>query len=273
MTELSPTECPSHLFKDSAIADISIRSADGKVFHLERKYLEINTGGFPSAEFSTQGELIHLTESSTVLEALFRFTYPIIQPDLEGASFEIIAAVAEAAEKYEVFSAMNFCRLRMRQFLPEHAFEILGYAAKHDYHNIIEEAVPHFVRLPLVEVFDQLPTCFFKPWAKYHEAWKAPFDNAFQFLALLGPSSPSGARSIPPLCQACGITLFTIVFELQTLRSLHELNWALAAPPERPRSCLPPRSCGYTILVKQIVTDIAIGIKNIPPFGAFLREN
>jgi len=132
MTELSPKECPSHLcqftpkyssisivlkrvpVKDSAIADVSIGSADGKVFHLQRKYLEATTGGFPSAEFDTQGELIHLTESSIVLEALFRFSYPIKQPDLEDASFEVIAAVAEAAEKYEVFSAMNFCRLRMR---------------------------------------------------------------------------------------------------------------------------------------------------------------
>ena len=102
------------LVNDSAIADVSFRSADGKIFHVQRKYLEVNTGGFPSAEFNTQGELAHLTESSAVLETVFRFTYPIIQPDLEDVGFEFIAAVAEAAEKYEVFSAMNFCRLRLR---------------------------------------------------------------------------------------------------------------------------------------------------------------
>ena len=102
------------LVNDSAIADVSFRSADGKIFHVQRKYLEVNTGSFPSAEFNTQGELVHLTESSAVLEALFRFAYPIIQPNLEDVGFEVIAAVAEAAEKYQVFSAMNFCRLRLR---------------------------------------------------------------------------------------------------------------------------------------------------------------
>jgi hypothetical protein len=51
-----------------------------------------------------------------------------------------------------------------RGFLPEHAVEILGYAAKHDYHNIVEEAVLHSVRLPLLQVFDELPTRFFRPW-------------------------------------------------------------------------------------------------------------
>lgn len=131
MAELSLTECslcqftPKYLSSviakgrlpvpESANTDVSFKSADGKVFYLQKKYLEFNTGGFPYAEFNTQdGEPIQLPESSMVLEALFRFTYPIIQPDLEDTSFEVVAAVADAAEKYVVFSAMNFCRLRMR---------------------------------------------------------------------------------------------------------------------------------------------------------------
>lgn len=109
------TEIGVSVKSELGVTDVSFESADGKVFHLQRKYLEMNTGGFPPTEFDTQGsDPVQLTESSVVLEALFRFAYPVTQPDLEDVSFEVIAAVAEAAEKYIVFSAMNFCRLRMR---------------------------------------------------------------------------------------------------------------------------------------------------------------
>ena len=179
-----------------------------------------------------------------------------------------------------------------RRFLPEHAVEVLGYAAKHDHDNIIEEAIPFSVRLPLVQVFDRLPPCLFRPWVswlyllfvvynlyysdqiQYQEAWKVPFDNAFQFLVLLGPSlgSSRGGKVMIPPCYACGITLFIMVIELQALRSLDELKEALAKPRERARSCVfPDGTCGYHMVVNQITTDIAIGIKNIPPFQSFLR--
>lgn len=108
---------------------------------------------------------------------------------------------------------------------------------------------------------------------KYHEAWKAPFDSAFQSLVLLGSSPRSSARVMLPPCQACSITLFTMVMELQTLQSLDELDQALAKPRERPHSCLDlsSRACGYLLIVEQITTDITIGTKNILPFETFLR--
>jgi len=163
----------------------------------------------------------------------------------------------------------------MRRFLPEHTVRIFGYAAKHDYDNVAEEAVLHTVRLPLVQVFDQihLPTRFFRPWIKYRETWITPFGDAFQQLLLLGTTPHLvGARVMMPPCQSCGITLFTMVMELQTLRSLDELNQALAKPSrERARSGCVFLICGYPTVVKQITTDIKIGIKNIPAFETFLR--
>jgi len=64
-----------------------------------------------------------------------------------------------------------------------------------------------------------------------------------------------------------------MVMELQTPQPLDDLDQALAKPREGSRSCLFPETCGYPTVVKQITTDIAIGINNIPPFGAFLRED
>jgi hypothetical protein len=40
--------------------------------------------------------------------------YPERHPDLESADFEMLEPLAEAAEKYEVFSAMNICKIRIR---------------------------------------------------------------------------------------------------------------------------------------------------------------
>ena len=91
-----------------------MQAADNILLNVHRKYLEAATGAFPGAEFETRGEITNLTETSAVLAILFSFVYPKRHPDLRRVSFDTVAAVAEAAEKYEVFSAMNICQLRMR---------------------------------------------------------------------------------------------------------------------------------------------------------------
>ena len=48
------------------------------------------------------------------LELLFRFCYPDYRPDMEALEFGALALLAEAAEKYQVFSAMGICRICMR---------------------------------------------------------------------------------------------------------------------------------------------------------------
>ena len=58
-------------------------------------------------------EMMNLDEPSDVLEILFQFVYPRRHPSLEDTDFETLAVVAEAAEKYQVFSAMNVCPLRL----------------------------------------------------------------------------------------------------------------------------------------------------------------
>lgn len=74
-------------------------------------------GGFPPVGLTCSpdpDELIHLPESSTTLELLFQFIYPQRHPLLEGIGHDVLNALAEAAEKYEVYGAMGICHLRMR---------------------------------------------------------------------------------------------------------------------------------------------------------------
>jgi hypothetical protein len=89
-------------------------SADGVHFYLHRKNLETNTGGFPPAEIETRDEVVSLTEDSSTLELLFQFIYPAHHPNLVGTPFVTLSWLAEAAEKYEVYSAMNVCNIRMQ---------------------------------------------------------------------------------------------------------------------------------------------------------------
>lgn len=52
-------------------------------------------------------------EGSQVLELLFTFMYPERQPNLKKVGFQVLADLAEAAEKYEVFPAMATCNAHM----------------------------------------------------------------------------------------------------------------------------------------------------------------
>ena len=94
-------------------SDLEIRSADGFIFQLHRVVLGVTTGTFPGSEIDTGGEMVQLTEPANVLAILFAFLYPKAPPDLRGESFEVLAAVAEAVGKYEVFSAVDFCNERL----------------------------------------------------------------------------------------------------------------------------------------------------------------
>ncbi|KAG5651576.1 hypothetical protein H0H81_008159 [Sphagnurus paluster] len=87
---------------------------DDVLFHIHRRNLETNTAAFPPAEFETKGEIVELEENAATLELLFQFIYPQHHPHLDTTPFEVLAPLAEAAEKYEVYAAMNICRVRMK---------------------------------------------------------------------------------------------------------------------------------------------------------------
>ena len=62
---------------------------------------------------SDNSEVVHLDKSSTVLDLLLQFMYHQCQPDLGEINFQMLAELAEAAEKYEVYSAMTVCSMHM----------------------------------------------------------------------------------------------------------------------------------------------------------------
>jgi hypothetical protein len=59
---------------------------------------------------------VPLTESAEVLELLLQFMYRQRQPNLRTIEFTTLAGLAEAAEKYEVFAAIDIC-LRCMEYV------------------------------------------------------------------------------------------------------------------------------------------------------------
>ncbi|KAF8967470.1 hypothetical protein BDZ97DRAFT_522906 [Flammula alnicola] len=203
-------------------ADVTFQSSDGVTFNLHRKNLEAHTGAFPGAEFDTRGEITHLTEEARVLEIVFDFVYPRRHSDLEDKDFDTVAAVAEAVEKYEVFSAMYTCQGRLGNFLPHHAAEILGYAIKHHHPKLVDQAVSYLARSPLVEVQEKLPYNTVLPWSRYYTAWRTIFEKAMQHIDGIPINPICNTHGVT--CVPCRCSLITWVAELEQINTLPGLK-------------------------------------------------
>ncbi|KAF8986309.1 hypothetical protein BDQ17DRAFT_1259751, partial [Cyathus striatus] len=175
----------------AADADVIFRSSDEVLFSIHKKNLEITTGGFPTADFKTNGEAIPLTETSETLGLLFQFVYAKRHPSLADTKFEVLAPLAEAAEKYEVFSATNICHIRMIKQNVEH---IMAYAAKHNYKEVVDAAAPLVVPNSIGDVVRLLPPHQMLAWVS-HSFNKLQLANIINLkYTLLGLLPPAMAR-------------------------------------------------------------------------------
>jgi hypothetical protein len=103
----------------AADADLIFRSCDGRIFNVHKKDFEMHSEGFAAATVASEPssgedpETVTLTETAPVLELLLQYIYRQPQPDLQNVDFEILAGVAEVAEKYQVYSATCLCKILM----------------------------------------------------------------------------------------------------------------------------------------------------------------
>jgi hypothetical protein len=91
-------------------SDITLQSSDAVLFAVHRKNLEMHSEGFFGANgisFPSAHEVVPLSENSAILELLLQFMYRQPQPDMRKVEFHILAGVAEAAEKYQVYCSDN----------------------------------------------------------------------------------------------------------------------------------------------------------------------
>ena len=97
--------------------DVILRSSDGVEYGAHSTNLEIYSGGFPpatSTKTTEPGEIIQMSETSAVLKPLLHYMHNDRQPDSSKITFSVLYPLAEAVEKYMVFSAMEVCKIRMQ---------------------------------------------------------------------------------------------------------------------------------------------------------------
>ncbi|KAJ7582210.1 hypothetical protein C8J56DRAFT_792913, partial [Mycena floridula] len=137
--------------------DILLRSSDGFLIGAHRCNMGRFSDGFPSAEAVTVTsleEIVPLSETKVVLDLLLHFLHPHVLPTCADLEFTTLLPLAYAAEKYQVFSAMLICRVRLseKSHYEAHIAEVLSYAVRHRYTDLVDLVVPSAVKMPLADV-------------------------------------------------------------------------------------------------------------------------
>ncbi|KAF8204527.1 hypothetical protein BJ912DRAFT_938578 [Pholiota molesta] len=180
-----PERTMSALFCDPT-ADITFLSSDHVVFKIHGTHVNSNSAGFAVAENMMIGaDAAQLSEPSKTLEVLFQFIEPppearnYRQPSVLDMEFSLFFDVAEAAEKYVVYGAMNTFATRMQQLLPHHPLKILNHCAKHGYTSLADQAAEHSLSEPLHQVAAKLTAPGVLPrWLTYYKLWRDMASNA-----------------------------------------------------------------------------------------------
>ncbi|KAJ7026037.1 hypothetical protein C8F04DRAFT_878741, partial [Mycena alexandri] len=101
-------------------------------------------------------DVIVLSETSAVLDVLFQYMYRQQQPNLQLVEFLVFAGLAEAAEKYVVYSALPAVMSRVMRYLASHPLQVLDYAARHSHKELANEAACSTLGLMLAEAVKNL---------------------------------------------------------------------------------------------------------------------
>ncbi|KAF9472919.1 hypothetical protein BDN70DRAFT_817966, partial [Pholiota conissans] len=172
-------------------ADTTFVSSDNVLFEIHGSYLTLSTSiGFAKPSGDTMSrDLIHLPESSQVLEALFQFIEPpsdsrnYRQPSVADLSSNLFFEVAEAAEKYIVYAAMNVCITTMRYVLKSDSPEVLNHCYKHGYTNLIDQAASNMLSRSLTEAAIKLTAPgLLQRWTFYYGQWHDAIQDAISKL-------------------------------------------------------------------------------------------
>ncbi|KIM44434.1 hypothetical protein M413DRAFT_442416 [Hebeloma cylindrosporum] len=301
--------------------DLVAQSSDGVVFHLHRKNLELYTdGAFPGLHNSVnrsssraESQIVRLDELSLILEIVFQFLYPRRQPSLKGLDFQTISAVADAVEKYRVFSAMNLCEEALTGYLEDQSMSIFLHALRYRRVNLANQSAVYLSRKPLLSVLDSIPPAITIPWLRYLEAWKSMFDLQLQkleerlgtqfcdTLAVFSRFHPlAGEHS--ELCSPCFCSVTSWISLLQRMDKLSDLKAALIASIEPTRLsrtymfnipgsfsssrdfsslalriqkglCPDCLKAKGCLALPDIATRMLQNIEKLPPFTSFLNED
>jgi len=264
---------------DAEDAEIAFQSSDSVVFKIHRQNLEANSGILSPATLATSiSEVVPLSEDSATLELLFQYIYPRRQPLLDGIEFTLLASLAEAAEKYEVFPAMTVCYIRMSLAQYKHPAEIMRYAARHDYMPLLYCVAPLVIGVPLLDILSLLPQHLNMPWLQYYEEWRkvhaAAFSKAHSHDGEITRTSKSGKTVWAYPCADWPCLWQGIAAQLgQGIHTLANIDSILKTPKRRVDNWAEsssPRGCCIDA-IDQWRASIKGDVGKIPSFSNFFQ--
>ncbi|KAF5362236.1 hypothetical protein D9756_001998 [Leucocoprinus leucothites] len=158
---------------------VFFRSSNNKDFQVNRHYVEAHASSMiPENWTLSESTVIGLSETASVLNILFQFINPGGPPTLRDLSFESLARVTKAAEKYQVFSAMSICSERMRALSHQYPKQIFVYGLHYNYPTVLDATAPHVVTSEkLVNLFPLLPPSHHYRWLRYYSLWAKALDR------------------------------------------------------------------------------------------------
>ncbi len=162
--------------------DTVLRSSDGKLFGAHTAYLYHYSGELgreADPNYLPVGETVQLSVPGDVVSLILKFAHPQRPPSLNLVHFDTVAQLADAVEKYRVFSGIEVCYLMMecvlcsftfrynfdsrfhsllvyRKNIEQHPAQVFAYAAKNGYEDLMHNAVSGTVNLPLNTMRDTL---------------------------------------------------------------------------------------------------------------------
>ncbi|KAF9558918.1 hypothetical protein CPC08DRAFT_537444 [Agrocybe pediades] len=126
--------------------DIVLVSSDGERFSSHTKNLGEFTGSFPAdIPPGEREEVLMKNLNAKALGIFLRFVHHHRHPDLGKVDFDTLSQLAEAVEMYEVYSAMEFCKMHMSAHILNHALDVLLYSVKHGYMDVADQAAENVV--------------------------------------------------------------------------------------------------------------------------------
>ncbi|TEB37745.1 hypothetical protein FA13DRAFT_1867492 [Coprinellus micaceus] len=99
----------------------------------------------------------NLAEGVDAIRLLMQFTHRVPSPDLYSTPRDTVFGVANAAEKYKVYSAMAVANACIRSRVAEFPVQALGYAAKYNYETLMDGAAPMTFESAIGKMTQDLP--------------------------------------------------------------------------------------------------------------------
>ncbi|KAI4520315.1 hypothetical protein K525DRAFT_203991 [Schizophyllum commune Loenen D] len=239
---------------------VVFRSIDQVLFNIHRVNLRVNTTG-PFAEdfLAPKGDVADLTEDAKTLELLFRFIYSERHPTLADLPFDELLSLAEAAEKYGVAPAMNLCYVRLTLIYKDKPFEILVYAHKHAYTDLLDMCAPHTLGTPVEKVRTLLPASLLLAWICYNDPWHRIItrETTEQLFNCCCKSSTGAAQR----------TLSTLI--AQGPPAFLDLT-SLSAKLRTASECTNSSRYNCSFWLNIWATDLDVKLKALPPLSSFV---